>query len=548
MVLACYFRLFISVGFLGAMDEMHWVSSAANSSIGGTPFVTDRYIQQLCGLTYEPLVALYYKVFGNTGVLLFVRHLYFLLAAIVSVILYRHFRPKIDNGTSLAISSFPFVATFWGQPSMGYNAIGGLCFVGGAILIIEGVVRSRLRQIVFGSLFFAWALCAYPTLLGAVILFWFTLMASRIVVKKAIWKQALVSNGITGSVGLIFLLSLLWRAGWDQLAFSYQFSTAQSSLGHFGAKFVYGVKLMVQFLPPWYVLLSAFVVWFLAWRRWQTSWLLLAVPMSVIIALREPPEPGPYHSPLFVTLAFMGIPLVIQALRRDYETRLPEAVLWFTGLAGAVFPWWSSALTLYVAFITLNWSIVALLSLSYKKGQSQWISLLAFIIPLSIFYQKVLLNQTDDGVHIFDQELLTDGPYAGIWTSTQRRQYFDQLLADLRAVSAKGQSILYYDEFPLGYLMTDLKPATPALFMHGLRESHAVRPFFRAYYSREENRPDIIVRFNYFTQYGKAYSVDPSQYLPYKDVFWDYLPTESGAYTQVLNRDSYSIFIKKSRL
>jgi hypothetical protein len=45
---------------------------------------------------------------------------------------------------------------------------------------------------------------------------------------------------------------------------------------------------------------------------------------------------------------------------------------------------------------------------------------------------------------------------------------------------------------------------------------------------------------------GKGYwDVGPEQFLPYKDVFWNYLPLESGEYERVLERPFYSVFRKK---
>ena len=67
MALCCYARLFISVGFLGRMDESYWVASALMSSLGGTPFVNDMHVQQIGSMLYEPLVFVYYKLFGNSG-------------------------------------------------------------------------------------------------------------------------------------------------------------------------------------------------------------------------------------------------------------------------------------------------------------------------------------------------------------------------------------------------------------------------------------------------------------------------------------------------
>jgi hypothetical protein len=72
--------------------------------------------------------------------------------------------------------------------------------------------------------------------------------------------------------------------------------------------------------------------------------------------------------------------------------------------------------------------------------------------------------------------------------------------------------------------MSQLKPATRALFTHTLAESAPVRPFFREFFSHEENRPDVIFRFNYYMIDGRKLNLHPRQFEPYQDVFWYYLP------------------------
>ncbi len=543
MAIGCYVRLYISVGLLGVQDEMHWVGSAFSSSIGGTPFVNDLYIQQLCGLLYEPLVFMYYKLFGSTGILLFVRHLYFALAASTAFIFYRYFRPKVDAPLALAIAALPLVGCFWGQPSLGYNAIGSLCFGAGALLSFRGLEENSRVDLALAGVYFFFVCAAYPTMAGAVAVLWIFICAARLYLRKPFVKELLLVAGVCSGLLTIFLSSLILRAGLDNVLFSYTFSTAQSSLGSFTDKFYYGGMLFWQFLPSLWLLLPAFFIWFALWKTKNLSWYVLAAALCLLTAFHEPPEPGPFQPTLYFLLAIAGLPLVVAAWRSGFAKSWPELVLLAAALVASIFPWWSSALTLYVTFVTSTYALAPLFVFARDPKLSPWISLVALVVPLTIFIPKNVLGQLDDSQSEYAVKMMTDGPYAGLFTSPGRAGYLNQLKADIDAARDQAKSILFYDEFPLGYMMTDLYPATPALFMHGLRESYAVKPFFRNYYKDPSKRPDLIVRFKYFEIGGNKISVHPDQYPPqYKDVFWNYLPEESGEYSLILDRDSYSIF------
>lgn len=545
MTVCAYLRIFIGVGLGGMQDEYHWVGSAALSSIGGAPFINDRYIQQLCGLTYEPLVFLYYKLFGNTGVLLFVRHLYFALAAFGAYVFFRFYRPKTDLVIALSIATLPLVGSFWGSPSLGYNAVGGICFGTGSLLALNGLDRGKTKWLIASAVLFAWALAAYPTLLLALVTLWTIILLIRLYMKKPVIKALLVTNSITALLVGGFLIMHVLRAGWDNVAFSYAFSTAQASLGSFTGKLYYGFWLMIAFWPPIEIVIPAFFLWVALWFYRGVPWIAFAIPMCLWIAFRDPPEPGTFHPPLFMMLAVSGAPLMIRTFKKDLEENWTEVVLWAAALVSTLFPWWSSMLTIYVTFVTSTYCLPPIFALARTWKTSLWLSLVTMVIPATIFVHKIVIRQFDDESQGIELEMMTEGPFAGLVTTPKRAAYFTQMLRDIETVRGGASSIMFYDEFPLGYLMSDLYPATPTIFMHGLRESFAVRPWYRGYYSQPLNQPDLIFRFNWFPIEGKQESVHPDKFKPHHDVFWRFLPEESGLYEKVLDRGSYEVFKRK---
>ena len=542
MMVICYLRLYLGVGLLGFQDEYHWVGAAALSAHGGVPFINDTNIQQLCGLIYEPVVALYYKLFGNFGVLLVVRHLYFLATVGAAWLFFVLFRTKVDFISALALAALPLVGLSWGVPSLGYNAIGGLCFGCGSLLAVRGLERGHARMIAWSGFLFFIALAVYPTLLGALLVLWTFITLSCLALRKPFWRQLLLGNSITAGLLIVFILSLIWRSSFADLMFAYKFSTMQSSMGNLWAKLGYGLLLLKGFCPPFWLLIPWFLLWLGLWFWREVPWQFFVIPVSVYIAVQEPPESGAYYPAMYLVIAVSGLPLVIRAVRQDFARNWAEFVLWATGLTAVIFPWWASALTLYVTFVTSTYCCAPLFVFSQTRRSRPWLSLLLMIIPLLVFKQKVAMGQTDDVVPLRELVMMEDGPYAGLFTSAARAEWLRGIEADLAAASVDARSILFYDEFPLGFLMTPLYPATRSIYMHGLGESARVRDYYPQFYSDPLMRPDVIFRFKYFMFNGRKISVDPAQYLPQKDSFWRYLPEETGDYELVFDRESYSVF------
>lgn len=90
---------------------------------------------------------------------------------------------------------------------------------------------------------------------------------------------------------------------------------------------------------------------------------------------------------------------------------------------------------------------------------------------------------------------INSGPFENLYTTENKRQYYAQLEQDIRLIYKPGQHILFFDDFPAGYLFSDMRPATnstflvsPALFPSQDRGSTIL------YYALRKVKPDIIVK------------------------------------------------------
>ena len=116
-----------------------------------------------------------------------------------------------------------------------------------------------------------------------------------------------------------------------------------------------------------------------------------------------------------------------------------------------------------------------------------------------------------------------------------------ELRRDVADVTSKGScSILFYYDFPAGYLMTTATPDTNTSFLYS-RESHlhVFSPWLRAYYDDRDELPDVAVRL---TEIPQTELPRRPRYIA-SDVL-DRL-IRSQLYEQVLRKDSYAVFVER---
>ncbi len=547
LLAAEYLRLFIAVP-LG--DEALYVGSALLTSIGARPFYHELFVQQTASLLYEPLIAFYYLLFGKFAIMLFARHLFLAFLLVLGAVTFFFCRRRTDVISALAIALAAMTGGNFGLPTLGYNSMGCIGFGCFALLALRAVEERSLKLSCWSGLFAFITLAAYPTFLAAVFFFWLFVALVQHFLKRPYWKTMWVCNLTAGGLLLGYLLSLVVRFGWDNIYLSYQFTSAHIEGGPFWPKIFYGLWLFREFAPwPWLVFLLL-GLWWMAWKRLGLPWVFFLIPIGLfmISQVKARPEQGTFAQAFIFIGCLAGLPLLLHSLLHSWKRDWPELVLWATGMAMAPVLCWTSGLTYYSTHYSTLFSLVALLVLSVKQGVSRGLAIAMFTVPLIFIVQKWESHflPTQDNVANLT-EVIDWGAFAGIWTYPAEYNYLAQIQSDIDAAAKGSLSILFYDNFPGGYLMADLAPATRTWLMHGLGVASRVRPFLREHYQIAGNRPDVIFRFTkHMTVVENVWDdSDPKRFLPYEDVFWHYLPEESGDYTRVVERFNYSVYKRK---
>jgi hypothetical protein len=109
------------------------------------------------------------------------------------------------------------------------------------------------------------------------------------------------------------------------------------------------------------------------------------------------------------------------------------------------------------------------------------------------------------------------GAWKGIKTTASNIRFLNELRSDLTRVREDAETIIFFDYFPAGYLMSDLEPRTPALWTFPLSRVFQGNAALRNVYAdRVDDRgelPDLVVRMRCIPSRPltrmKPYDTDP---------------------------------------
>jgi hypothetical protein len=283
----------------------------------------------------------------------------------------------------------------------------------------------------------------------------------------------------------------------------------------------------------------------------ETSFLLFLLPIELFIALEIKPRPenGTWAQAFDFLGALAGAVFIYKAWQSDFNKNWTEIVLWATSLILVPVLCWTSGMTYYSTHYSSLYALLAILVLANQNMKWHWLPVLMMGVPLLFGYQMWGSYLHKGPADIEHRNTMIDwGAYFGIFTTEREYAYLREMQDDVDAVATNAHTILFYESWPAGYMMSDLFPATRAWLIHPLSLTSRVRPFLRDYYIDPANRPDVVFRFNQHQTAEGSYDATPTKYLPTKDVFWYYLPDETGDYREVIHRPYYSVYKKKTLL
>jgi len=524
--LAVYVRLFFGVDFT---DESFYVALPYGFSLGHRPLVDEHSIHQLAGLMLQPAVESYRLAVGsNEGLVLFTRHLYFAISLGCALLVRGFLVPLFGARSANLVAAVSLAYVPFHIPSLSYNTIAYLGLLAGTMLFASACLPGRRpTRLFFATLCMVAATFAYPVIFlatGAGVLL--GLAGFRAVRERDLWSRALALVVLAGLGSLAAGLSVLASyGGTAELARLVELNEVSAIQGGGLAK-LNRLTWEIRKEGPYLAALTVILGSVLACYRWLPSRAVagsvcgLLGPALACIATLYQPYTEPYTTaPFALTIAGLAAPAAIVAVRRE----LPRAH--WVGLAIIAVPslltggtmLWASANGLRNATLgLLPAALVSLASLSRLRagrpaqaggggsglGPNPRSLCFALLVSSLLGFQLFGLwtQSYRDASPSRLVAFVRQGAWMGIRTTAARRRFIETFEADLQRVRADAETIVFYDYFPGGYLMSDLRPRTPTVWLfpsdRGLLGNRSIRRVYARSFSDAETLPDLVVRMS----------------------------------------------------
>jgi hypothetical protein len=525
VALAIYPRLFFGVEFF---DGAYYIALPYSFELGHRPFSDESAIHQMAALLTWPLVDLHLRIVGSTDwLVLFSRHLYFAAslasAGIVRHVLARFFAEPIANLVAIVpLAYIPFCI-----PDLSYNTIAHLGLLSGSFLLASAIVAdSPGRRVAAGTAAFALAAFAYPPVVLALApALAFALFQLHRVCGGVAGREGLRAAGATVGVAIVLGGGLLLALGLPgELARIVEFSQSQAQQGGGLAKLTRlgrEFQLESRYFGILAIALTTIIGLHCALR---SARLALAVSLLLGPALYFA---GGYY--VKFTLPMITTPFVISALALAappllFATRHRLAREAWTGLvivattsflAGGVILWATANGLRNAALGFLPAALVTLVCLpalvrhasrpvgarAGGVGVRTTLAFGALVASLLVFQIQQLWGHFYREHPVWKQnEVVTSGAWRGIRTTEGKKHFVESLQQDLALHRGDAKTVLFFDHFPGGYLASDLKPSTPALWIFPSKKMFQGTLDLRRVYARkfasDESLPDLVVRMS----------------------------------------------------
>lgn len=485
---ASYWRLYYGVDFT---DEAWYVAVPYRFVLGGRPYVDELSVPQTtAAVLLYPFVWVYHAIAGRTGIVLFVRHLHFLVAAAVGIVVAACLRRVAGTAVATLAGLATFLFVPFDIPSVSYDSLGAGFFAAGSLLGFASLRVARARP--WAGLCLGLAAFAYPPLVLAVLVG----CGARLWLEREHPRQELVRVTLPAlALPALGFLALAGIAGPHRIIADYRRSSHY--LGQAGGLTkLHGIAAhLKETLPLWYLLAAGLILLAWSWRRWPrlAALTVVALPLTTL-----PTAPHSYTASLnFVAHAgFLALPLALGLYRRRNVLELMVAV-WLPALVGGIVTAYSSAnggVNFGVGFLPALAVTVVLAgsAVDALAGVRGFGAAPAAIVAALLLYFGILPVYRDGPLSSLGTQVAS-GPYAGLFTSRAKEAFLVGFDRDLTGVGSRC-TIAFFNDFPAGYLLTAARPDTSAVWTATVpgRLTFAYHDDLVRYY-RAHGFPDVVV-------------------------------------------------------
>ena len=510
-------------------DETFYLSTTRRFFDGDLIFADEWFPTQLSSVILLPFYAAFVLSTGGTsGIILYFRILYVILSLISAVLSFRIIRTKYSVPAALSVSLFIMFFAHLNIATMSYYTLSFQFFVLAMLLIS---MNSRITLISGGFLFALAVLCLPSLAVG-----YFAVMLLLIlwsVFNKNLRRPILLSFAGIAAAALIFLIYLY--ASGDSLTNIFRFlpfilsdEEHQTSLVAPFKKFftsvsdIYGYSIylipvisIAALLSDRYVKLKKYVL--------AADTTLFAYYFTLSIG---------HTGYINTAFALFSLPLFCMLQKKDLFSFFS---LFLGGLAVSMTYSYSSNGELYV--MTIGHGIACVASILFldrfiEENQTMARYIIMAVIAVLII-QTGLLRFTNiyrdapaDRLNTF----ITEGPAAGLRTTSEHAALYNAVLKDIRTNTSGSSYVFFSKLLPWGYLVTDAKCGAPTTWRTNISSKR-----LELYYSVHPERiPETVFIMN----------ADVGAYDSCGDIEADPAPNEnelSGWFMDYMKKNNYSV-------
>ena len=504
-VLALFALVFNRIHYgVDLSDEAYNSALPYRFALGDRPFVDEMAPQQTSSFLLFPLIKIYTLLFGTESLILFMRYMYVLFTIFIAFLIYKTINEHLGEKIALLICLLVVFYAPFGAIFFNYNRLAFLLFSAGCFI---GVLRRD--KLFWSGVLHGLTLIAYP--------FFAIPCATFFLIQLFRYRDLKNARYVYGAFIPLsaFLVIVAW-IGFDKLV--NMMWSLRSGMHGGGIE-----KLIHVILGIWdrihykeIILLYCIIVFALSRKYQQTSLALVMVVLIPFFAFKisDPSAPSWY-------MIIYGLFAPYLMLFINSEETFPSSIflgIWIPSLlAGLTTGFISANASINVGIGIVPGALVTSILLVWilRERASDFnhyvpaILLASLLLILLGFQYKFVYSE---GSYVELSERIEYGPYRGLYTSLEKKQYLESIIQDFSKFETDQGKVLFFDFFPAGYLFTTMKPASNLVWTPTPQLFNTDRGLLLRYYDRESNVPDVSVKINLvYTYTGKTLKLEYSE-------------------------------------
>lgn len=520
-------------------DETYYAALTYRFVLGDPVFESSWDIHQFSAIITFPLVYSYKAICGSMdGIILFLRLIYVLLIAVISVISYKILKKHINRMWALTASVLILFSPF-GIRTLSYNTIPIFCFFVAFLALINNQQRMTTFPCLISGFFTALGVMAYPSAVIVVLCFflYFFLMRKKVANTRKGFFVYFIGLAV---LAILFLAFLLYNSSVSNFLnnFHHMFADPEHQQQYSFSSYFIGIAeafgfpiiLMICFLTL-AAIIYPYVKSLSRQRILGRTILVLSLSTLVIyIIITIQQETSIIKA---VTLLMLAIPAFAPILFFMNNRKWHFSILLYfigvffsiavsigsnNGITGYSYPFLLSTIATIIYSSTIwsvtnNFSIVSSEQLLRRaKANSERkknvkinnrtytftrltinksLNRIA-VLPIMMFIGLLLLMNfnsvyRDSPISELTAKM-TKGPASGLYTTPEGASKYGDIISAIDTYMPKSGTNLFVKLLPFGYLCSDALPATPRLWRTNLNYTG-----FEEYYNETPSKiPDAI--------------------------------------------------------